>query len=272
MPPNKEPLIAVASDKEAQGSDVSLMFKLPLEKTKTVGDYRRDLMERLYLSMLNARLEEISQKPDAPFLGADASKGSFIGRESDAFTLSANVKNGTIDKGLEALLLEAKRVDQFGFLQSELDRAKQNMLRGYERAYAERDKTQSGSYVQEYIDNYLNGEPFPGVEYEYKLVQQLVPTITLAEVNKMASAWITDENRVIIAESPAKDSVKVPTAAELKAVFERAGRRRSWRTRRTCRARRWWRATPRPARSWRRRRFQRWASPTGRCPTARTCW
>src|ERR1041385_7577263 len=224
VPPNKEPLIAVASDKEAQGSDVSLLFKLPLEKTRTVGDYRRDLMERLYLTMLNSRLEEISQKPDAPFLGADASKGSFIGRESDAFTLAANVKNGTIDRGLEALLTEAKRVDEFGFLQSELDRAKQNMLRGYERAYAERDKTQSSAYVQEYIDNYLNGEPFPGIEYEYKLVQQLVPTITLAEVNKMASAWITDENRVIIAESPQKDSVKVPTRDELMAVFEKAAK------------------------------------------------
>jgi zinc protease len=222
VPPNKDPLIAVASDKEAQGSDVSLLFKLPIEKTKTVGDYRRDLMERLYLSMLNARLEEISQKPDAPFLGADASKGSFIGRESEAFTLAANVKNGTIDRGLEALLIESKRVDEFGFLQTELDRAKQNMIRGYERSFAERDKTQSSAYVQEYVDNYLNSEPFPGIDYEYKLVQQLVPTITLTEVNKMASAWITDENRVIIAESPQKDSVKVPTRDELMAVFERA--------------------------------------------------
>ena len=204
VPPNKEPLIAVASDKEATGSDIELMFKLPAEKTKTVGDYRRDLMERLYLSMLNARLEEISQKPDAPFLGRGASKGSFIGRTTEAFTLGANVKDGGIDRGLEALLTEAKRVDQFGFLQSELDRAKQNMLRGYERAYAERDKTQSASFVQEYIGNYLNGEPIPGIEYEYKLVQQLVPTITLADVNKMASRWITDENRVIIAQSPAE--------------------------------------------------------------------
>src|SRR6185369_12099663 len=151
VPPNKEPLIAVASDKEATGSDIELMFKLPAEKTKTVGDYRRNLMERLYMSMLNQRLEEISQKPDAPFLGAGASKGNFIGRTT-----------------------EAKRVDQFGFLQSELDRAKQNLLRGYERAYAERDKTQSASFVQEYIGNYLNGEPIPGIEYEYKLAQQLV--------------------------------------------------------------------------------------------------
>jgi zinc protease len=224
IPPNKEPLIAVASDKEATGSDVELMFKLPAEKTKTVGDYRRDLMERLYMSMLNQRLEEISQKPDAPFLGAGASKGSFIGRTTEAFTLGANVKDGGIDRGLEALLDEAKRVDQFGFLQSELDRAKQNLLRGYERAYAERDKTQSASFVQEYVGNYLNGEPIPGIEYEYKLTQQLVPEIRLADLNKMASNWITDDNRVIIAQSPQKDGVKIPTAAELLAVFDQAAK------------------------------------------------
>jgi len=224
VPANKAPLIAVASDKEMTGSDIELMFKLPAEKTKTVGDYRRDLMERLYMSMLNQRLDEISQKPDAPFLGAGASKGSFFGRTAEAFTLEADVKDGAIDHGLEALLTEAKRVDQFGFLQSELDRAKQNMLRGYERAYAERDKSQSASFAQEYIGNYLNSEPIPGIAYEYKLAQQLVPAIALADVNKMASRWITDDNRVIIARSPQKDSLKIPTSAELLAVFDRAGK------------------------------------------------
>ena len=180
-------------------------------------------MARLYLGMLNTRLDEISQKPDAPFLGAGASKGSFIGRTTDAFTLGANVKDGGIDRGLEALLVEAKRVDQFGFLQSELDRQKESLVRGYERAYAERDKTQSAALVGEYVNNYLNGEAIPGIEYEYKLVQQLVPTITLADVNKLGSAWITDTNRVIIAQSPEKDGVKIPTRDELLAVFERAG-------------------------------------------------
>ncbi len=98
------------------------------------------------------------------------------------------------------------------------------MLRGYERAYAERDKTPSSAYVQDYIDNYLTGEPSPGIEYEYKLVQQLVPTITLPDVNKLASNWITDDNRVIVAESPKKDSVTIPTPAELLAVFDRAAK------------------------------------------------
>ena len=224
VPGNKQPLIAVATDKEATSSDVEVSFKLPTEQTKTVGDYRRDLTERLYLSMFNNRLDEISQKPNAPFLGAGGSKGNFIGRTTDAFTLGAGVKDGEIPQGLEALLIEAKRVDEHGFLQSELDRAKENMLRGYERAYAERDKTPSSSFVQEYIDNYLTHEAIPGIDYEYKLAQELVPTITLADVNKLASNWITDDNRVIVAESPIKDSVKVPTPAELLAVFDRAAK------------------------------------------------
>jgi zinc protease len=224
VPPNQEPLIGIGHDKEATSSDVEVVFKMPVEKTRTVADYKRDLMERLYLAMLNARLDEISQKSDAPFLGAGASKGTFIGRTTGAFTLAAGVKDGGIDRGLEALLLEAKRVDQFGFLQSELDRQKTNMVRGYERAYAERDKTQSSSLVGELVNNYLVGEPIPGIEYEYKLVQQLVPTITLADVNKLASKWITDENRVIIAQSPEKDSVKIPTRAGLVAVFAQASK------------------------------------------------
>ena len=224
VPANKEPLIAIASDKEATSSDVELIYKLPAEKTKTVADYRRDLTQRLYLGMLNGRLDEISQKPDAPFLGAAGSKGNFIGRNTDAFTLGANVKDGGIEKGLEALVAEAKRVDQFGFLQSELDREKEDLLRGYERANAERDKTPSSAFVQEYINNYLHGEAIPGIEYEYKLAQQLVPTITLADVNKLASNWISDENRIIIAQSPEKEGLKIPTQKELLAVFDRASK------------------------------------------------
>jgi zinc protease len=224
VPNNTAPLIGIASDKEATGSDVDLIFKLPAEKTRTVGDFKRDLMEQLYVGMLNDRLNEIAQKPDAPFLGADVSKGPFISRSVDAFTLGANVKDGGIPRGLEALLVEAKRADQFGFLPSELAREKENVLRGYERAYDERDKTQSSAYVQDYIDNYLTDGAIPGIEYEYGLVQKLLPAVTLADVNTMGSGWITDDNRLIIAESPEKPGVHVPTRAELLAVFDSAQR------------------------------------------------
>ncbi len=222
IPPNKAPLVAIASDKEATNSVVSLMFKLPDTQTKTVADYRSDLAERLYLGMLNARLSEIAQKPNAPFLGASSSKGNFLARGTEVFSLDAGVKDNEIARGLEALLVESKRVEQHGFLASEFEREKQDILRAYETSYAEREKTNSGSFVQEYIQHFLTGEGIPGIEYEYNLVQKLLPTITLAEVNGLSRQWITDENRVIIALSPEKEGVKVPTEGELLAVFEKA--------------------------------------------------
>jgi zinc protease len=224
VPGNKAPLIAIASDKEATSSSVDLIFKKAAVTLKTVGDYRQELEKRLYLQMLNSRFSEIVQKPDAPFLAAGASEGSFFARTTEAFTLAANVKDGGIERGLEALLTEAKRVDQFGFLQSELDRARQDLLRSYERAYAEREKTPSSSFVEEYIGNYLEAEAIPGIDYEYKLAQQLLPTITLQDINKLASSWITDENRVIIAQVPVKQGVAIPTQQQLLSVFDRAAK------------------------------------------------
>ncbi|MGH7668317.1 MAG: M16 family metallopeptidase, partial [Gemmatimonadaceae bacterium] len=155
IPNNAAPLVAITTDKEATGSSVELIFKAKRRPTVTVADYRRELMADLYLSMLNARFSEIAQRPDAPFLDAGASRGDFFARTVEAFTLAADVKDGGIERGTAALIEEARRVDRFGFLAPELARAEQNLARAYERSYDERDKTNSASYVGEYVDNFL---------------------------------------------------------------------------------------------------------------------
>jgi zinc protease len=224
IPNNTAPLVAISTDKEATGSSVDLIFKMPRRPTATVADYRRDLMASLYLSMLNNRFGELAQKPDAPFLGASASKGDFFARTVEAFSLSAGVKDGGIERGTAAVLEEARRVDRFGFLATELARAKQNLQRAYERSFAERDKTNSSSFVGEYVNHFLEQEPIPGIAWEYRAVQRLLPTITLAEVNALASRWITDDNRVVIVQAPDKPGVEVPTRARLLAVMDSASK------------------------------------------------
>ena len=99
---------------------------------------------------------------------------------------------------------------------------RRELLRAYERAYAEREKTQSAAFVQEYVGNFLQHEAIPGIAYEYSLVQRLLPTITLQDVNKLASGWISERNRVIVAQAPLKPGVPVPTQEQLLAVFRRA--------------------------------------------------
>jgi zinc protease len=178
----------------------------------------------LYFGVVNARLGEIARRADAPFIGASVSNGGFIGRTVESLSFSAGVKDGGIERGIEAVLIEARRVDQFGLLEAELERAKDNTRRFYQRLYDERAKTENDQLVGELVGNFLEGEVIPGIEFEYRLANQLLPTITLAEVNAIASDWITDENRVIWVNAPRKAGVPVPTAAQILAVIDRASK------------------------------------------------
>src|SRR5262249_62041797 len=104
---------------------------------------------------------------------------------------------------------------QFGLPPSRIDLAKRWMAACYERAYSERDKTESGSYAQEYLNYFLNQEPSPGIEYEFRLVQQLLPGISLDDVTTLARLRLAGDDRVVLAVTPQKDGVRVPTESDL---------------------------------------------------------
>jgi zinc protease len=112
VPNNVTPLLAITTDHEATSSDISIFIKQPARTVTTVGDYRRQLAEGLYFGIINARLSEMAQKADPPFINASVSKGGFIGRTVEALSFSAYVKDGQIERGAEAVLMEVRRVDQ----------------------------------------------------------------------------------------------------------------------------------------------------------------
>ena len=120
VPDHAGTLYAIATDKEATTTSVEVENLLPARKQGTIGVYRQEIVDQLFSSMLSARLAEMSQKPDAPFMRASAGRGQFIGRSKDDASLSAIVKDDGIERGLDALLGEAERVARFGFTATEL--------------------------------------------------------------------------------------------------------------------------------------------------------
>jgi zinc protease len=222
VPLHPELLVKVATDPEATQSSVSLVRKRPRGEQDRVMDYRRDLLvHRLVVQMLNDRFDELSRKPDAQFLDAGAYE-SGLSPTTQTFTLAASVQEPKIAAALSALAVESKRAKEFGFGPAETERAKKSMLAGYQRAYAERDKTESGSYAREYISHFLEGEPSPGIEYEYKLAQALVPDIPAAEIAGAVHSMFADESRVILAVTPQKADVQPPTEAQLRSAVTSA--------------------------------------------------
>lgn len=219
VPGHEETLVSIVTDPEATSSGVTVYHKLPVSEALTAGAYRRSLIEQLYNAMLNARLSELAQQRDAPFLGAGSSKGRVL-RTADGYVIGAGVADGGIERGLEAILTEAERVARHGFTATELERAKTDMLRSLEAAYAERDNTNSATYAAEYTRAFLEHEAIPGIAVEYQLAQQFVPDVTLEEVNALIGEWMTERNRVIVAQAPEKPDMPVPTEQELRAVFD----------------------------------------------------
>ncbi len=221
VPPQPGTLYAVATDAEAPGTTVSVYGKMALRDQQTIGAYRRSLVENLFAGMLNARFSEMAQKPDAPFLAAGAGRGLFV-KTAEASMLNAMVKDDGIERGLTALYAEAERVARFGFTATEFERQKTNLLRGLEQAMAERDKRQSAPFAEEYVRHVTQNEPIPGLETEVQLTRQMVPTITLAEVNGLAAEWVPEGNRVVMVGAPKKDGVAVPDDAALGRAIEAA--------------------------------------------------
>ncbi|MBA3891900.1 MAG: insulinase family protein, partial [Gemmatimonadaceae bacterium] len=214
--------VQVASDPELTNSIVNVYHLQPLRTDTTVAGYRQQLVETLYNGMLNRRMHEITQRPDAPFVAAYSAQGRYV-RSSEFYALGAVAREGGVPRALEAVMAEAARVEQHGFTSGELDRVKADVLRAYEQAYAERDQQESDALAAEYVGHFLNGAPAPGVAAEYELVRMLLPGIAVGEVNVLAREWITNRGRVVLASVPEKAVVAAPDAASLRQAIARGG-------------------------------------------------
>ena len=221
VPDHDETLFAIATDPEATSNTVAVYYKLDKSPQGSRADYRRGLVEQLYQTMLNDRLDELRQQSDPPFLFAVSQKGQFV-RARDVYFQTAAVREGGIERGLEVLLTELERVDRHGFTATELERVKKDLLRQAEQAYRERDKVRSGSHASEIARHFLSGEPVPGIAAELEMMKEYVPAIDIDELNGLARSWITEHNRVITVNAPEKEGLHTPTDEELLAVFRGA--------------------------------------------------
>ncbi len=218
VPDHDETLIRVATDPEATHTTTAIIFKNDPRKDIALVHYRRRLAERLHDDMLNDRLTELTKTSDPPFLFALTTEMP-LARSKRLQMVAALVKEDGIEGGLEALLLETARANRHGFTGSELERSKQELIRGTESAFAEREKTKSKVLASECLNHFLRGQPMPGIENEYDLVKAIVPGITLQEINALAEERVSEENRVVLVAAPEKEGLAVPSEEDLRGAL-----------------------------------------------------
>ena len=218
---NAEPIVAIVRDKEAQYTRIEMEFKkpqLPKQFRGTDMAYVQSLALELVCDMFNNRLSELSMKPEATFVGAGSYYGELV-KEKDAFVAIYLAKQGQEVEAYKDLLTQLEKMRRYGFTNAELDRVKKETLAAYEKSYNERNTVRNIQHAQEYIRHYLSDEPIPGITWEYEMVQQLLPMLSVDMLNQIAKNLVTDENLIISFQAPEDENVVLPTEAEAVALL-----------------------------------------------------
>lgn len=217
MPNHEETLVAIATDKEAPFTQIQVVYKdtFKAPKIETVTDFKDELTKDLFATMINNRLTELTNSPNPPFVFGFSYYGGTFARGKNAYQSIASTSESGQLAGLKALLEENERVKQYGFQEGEFERAKASIMARLEKSYNDRDKQESNRIIGQYIQNYLDDAPAPGVAWQYETTKSLLPTIELAEVSKLINTFIHDDNRVIILTGPEKENLKKVTEAEV---------------------------------------------------------
>ena len=222
IPNNAEPIVYIGKDKEQPYVQVNVMCKhdvTPDSMKNNVG-YMAELYAKSVIStMLNARLNELTQQANPPFIGAAAYDGSILGvtKTKAAFSGIAICQENNIKEGFTTVLREMERALRFGFTESEYVRARSELLRNIESQYNERNKRRNNQYVNEYVRLFLDNEPAPGIEVEYNLYNKLAPNIPVEFINQLIPQLMKEDNRLVVLMAPEKEGLTLPTEADIKA-------------------------------------------------------
>ena len=221
VPARQKSRAMVVTDKEATNYVVQVHYPVSKQKDEvTLGDYRDVLVKNIFTGLINQRLAELGRSSKPPFLFAGTGYGSEA-RNYEGFSAVAVAGQPGPDTALTALLTEIERVNKYGFTEAELSRAKKEQMAGMEQAYNNRAKTESGQLAEEYIRLFLNNEPSPGIVKEYQYYKELLPGISLKEVNALADSLSGNKPLFVSLQGPANGTVKLPDTAQLLATVQK---------------------------------------------------
>jgi zinc protease len=199
----------VVTDKELPNTKLEICNYIEREPAiATWADYRQSMAEALFNTMINERLGDLSQQANSAFLSSSAAFENFV-RGYRTFASVAVIGDSPVKDAVNTLVNVSETVKRYGFLQTELDRAKSSLLNQNEKLFFDKDKTRSSKFIQEYVDNYLSGTPIISITDRYNFVKQMLPGITLDDVNALAKKMESGQGKfaLLMASEKSKEAV-----------------------------------------------------------------
>ena len=218
---HQEPMVGIITDPEATSSSIEVIWKgepMPKEMNNTVEAFMYDLMKGYIYSIMNERFDDITAKSDAPFLDGSFGVGKLCSTCEAAFG-SVEFKEGDAANAFAAFMVEIEKLKRYGFTDSEVERAKANILSQYEKAAEAADTRKNADFVRPLLNAFYHNEAYMDPATELQVAQALCAQLNAAILSQVAASLITDENMLVLYNGPEKEGLANPTEAQLTEII-----------------------------------------------------
>lgn len=217
----------VFTDPEWSTGDVEFVSIKPgRPPTTTVDQYRTEMVERVGSWIIGRRFSERIKKGDATYKSANAYAADFMG---DAVLVQASATGEPEDweQMLEELITEVNRAAEHGFTEREFELAKKELTAEAERAVKTEDTRNARGMVAEMNFLVNDEEPLMSAQQKLDLLEKLLPTIKLAEVNRAFADNFADASSAYVVTLPEKEEVTAPETDTVLAAARAAQARKT---------------------------------------------
>ena len=200
VPVHQETYYVLATDREVQQSSIHIYTLFPsatVVQRQAHVSIKDNFVTTLFSAMINNRIKEEMQRGTAPYLSASIDKGPMVSGY-DAYTISVFATGDKEQEALTGVLAENERALRYGFTATELVRAKATVKAPLDLMYANKNKTDNDSYIEEIRSNFLNGSPMVDIEYYYPFAQKVLEEITPDDIVEAMKKWNGKENRTLV--------------------------------------------------------------------------
>jgi len=217
IPDFKENQFFKYQDEETERITFDLWEKTDFKKLNNFDNYKDDRIYNLISDIYQRRIDELLEKNELTFLNSGLGN-SQVSDLDEYKIVSVTLNEAKINEGIIDFLTLIKQIEKFGFLNSELDLAKKNYLQYLKQNIIDEETRSSESYVNEYQRHFLNDEMISSTEDQLRFTKEILPSISIQDLNNYFKKYIQAKNQIISIKAPAYIK-NLPNEVEIKKLF-----------------------------------------------------
>lgn len=213
-----KPLISIQTDPEETQLEFRVMFKRDIynpDAKDRHGYYAVKYTEKMVQLLCDQRISNYAGA-EMPILSTEVTDGNYLNSYTkDALSVNVLYKKGELDNALQAVFYELGRIRELGFTEKEYKKVKNDFLATLDNKYNNRQNITNNEYIQQYVDHFLENEPFPSISDEYHILKKFIDEMTLPVINYYLRKMMDEKNMVVYCTGPNKKGYKAPKKEDI---------------------------------------------------------